>query len=294
MTAPRSVALVGLGLMGGSLARDLAALEAPPRIVAWSQDARDVDQAVAAGVVDEAAPDAAAAAGGGDIVVYAVPLGAALDLLDPHRAIWRAGAVVTDVVSLKAPLVARARELGVSDRFVGGHPMAGGESSGFGASRAGLFRGARVWLADDTGSPAARDAVCALWRAVEAEPAWIPAREHDRRMVWASHLPQLLSNVLAAAVAAEGLHASDLGPGGQGMTRLAASSPDMWRDLLAASGPDLASALYRAGGVLGEVAAALEAGRLDEVAALMERTRAWRREPPPAGASDDPRRTGSP
>lgn len=278
--------LVGLGVMGGSLARALAALEPRPRITAWSREASDLDQALQAGAVDEVASDAAAAASGSDLVIYAVPLGAALELLGDHRAVWRPGATVTDVVSLKAPLVERMRGLGAGERFVGGHPMTGAASSGFGASRTDLYAGARVWLTRDTGSPTARKAVEDVWTSLGADANWIAAREHDRRMVWASHLPQLLANVLAGVLEDEAMEPPDLGPGGKGMTRLAGSSPEMWEDLLAASAPEAARALARLRQAVAQVERALEEGRVSDVSVLMERTRAWlgaERQPAEAG-----------
>lgn len=261
--------------MGGSLARALAGLEVPPRILAWSREARDLDAARAEGVVDETPPTAGDVAEAAALVVYAVPLGAALEMVRGHGRLWREDAVITDVAGLKAPLVAAFRSAGAADRYVGSHPMTGSEASGFDASRTGLYRDADVWIATDTGSAKARAAVRSLWHAVGARPSPVEAEVHDRRMVWASHLPQLVANALAHVLEEEGLARSDLGPGGRDMTRLAASSARMWVDLLDVSGLRDARVLDTLGGALHGMARDLRAGRTDEIGELMERTRHW-------------------
>ena len=142
----RTVAIIGLGLMGGSLARMLKALDRPPRVVASSNSASDLERADRAGVIEAGSTDPAAVLAGADLVVYATPLDVTLRLLGDHRGRWSAGAVVTDVASLKAPVEEAMRALGESGRYTGSHPMAGGEGSGFRHASAGLFAGATVWL----------------------------------------------------------------------------------------------------------------------------------------------------
>ena len=264
------VAVIGLGLMGGSLARALRALAAPPAVVGFSPSDR------AAGALDRAAGSASDAAGAADLVVYATPLGALLELLDEHKDVWRPGAVITDLAGLKAPVAARARELGLERRYVGAHPMAGGEGSGFEASHADLFRGAPVWLAGDgVVEPAIRGRVERFWTSLGAITAWTDPVGHDLRMIRASHLPQLVSNALARVLEEGGLTPADLGPGGRDMTRLARSSPSMWRDLLEPSAPFIAEALREMATVLAALASRLEAEDVEGVASVMERTRRW-------------------
>lgn len=277
---PSPVGLVGLGVMGGSLARALAALATPPEppeIVAWSREPADVEAARAEGVVDVGVATARQVAERAALVVYAVPLDAALRLAEAHGPFLREDAVVTDVVSLKAPLVAAFREAGAAGRYVGSHPMAGSEASGFGASKADLYRGAEVWIATDTGSAEARAEVERLWAAVGARTRPIDAAEHDRRMVWASHLPQLVATALAHVLKHQGLAPDDLGPGGRDMIRLAASSPGMWLDLLEAAAPRDGRALDAMGGALHRLGRDLREGRTDEIGEIMEATRRWAR-----------------
>lgn len=281
MHLPSRVGIVGLGLMGGSLAQALRTLPAPPHVAAFSLDGTDLEAALRDGSVDEIHADPDPVARDRDLVLYAVPLDAALELLDRHHGLWGRKAVVTDVVSLKEPLLERARSLGVLERFVGSHPLTGGEGSGYAEAQADLYRDATVWLAGDGASDRAVSMVRGLWEAVGARPRRIEAREHDLRMVRASHLPQLLSNLLAEALGRAGIVRDDLGPGGRDMTRLAGSSPEMWRSLFRHSGAELADALEDVAESAREVAEALEAEELDRVVRLMERSREWLREADP-------------
>ncbi|MCH7564078.1 MAG: prephenate dehydrogenase/arogenate dehydrogenase family protein [Gemmatimonadetes bacterium] len=269
------IGIVGVGLMGGSMARGLRALNAPPHVVGFSLDPADGRLALECGAIDELATDSAEAARGRDLVVYATPLGVTLDFLGQHSAVW-GEAAITDVASLKAPVMDRVKELSEASRYVGSHPMTGGEGSGFAASSDGLFRDARVWLVRGEGATRAAGGVERLWRALGATPLWTDALEHDQRMTWVSQLPQLVANGLAATLAEAGYTPADLGPGGKDMTRLAASSPEMWRDVLETSAPRLAGALEAAGVELARMAAALEAGDLAAITELMARTKEWK------------------
>ncbi len=276
----RRVGLVGFGLMGGSLARALKALPSPPHVTAFSLDPEDLRMGLQAGVLDlgtehpeELLPDR-------DMVVYAVPLGATLKLLGEHRSLWGPDTVVTDLVSLKAPIQARMEALGEAHRHVGCHPMAGGERRGFHASRGGLFQGVRIWMTATRASEETRVSLEAFWEALGAHPRWTEAQAHDRLMAWVSHLPQLTANALALALEGEGIQREQLGPGGRDMTRLAGSAPEMWKDLLTGMGSELPEALRSLEAALARFRIDLEEGRIEEVAERMNRTRGWSWEDP--------------
>ena len=279
------VAIVGLGLIGGSLARALGTLPRPPRVVASSNSRTDLELAERAGVIAFGATDPTAILSGSGLVVYATPLDVTLRLLAEHRGRWTDGAAVTDVASLKAPVEAAMRELGASDRYTGAHPMAGGEGSGFGHSSADLFAGATVWL---TGEGVEGGAVEALWRVTGARPRWTAAADHDRLMSWCSHLPQLASNALARVLEQAGHVPSNLGPGGADMVRLAGSSPDMWLPLLARS--EAGDALRHLARAARELADALDRHDLEAVGDWMAANRAWRSDAatPPSETLDEP------
>ena len=185
-------------------------------------------------------------------------------------------AILTDVVSLKEPILRAARRAGLSQRFIGAHPICGGESSGFAAGSGDLFRGATIWLsAGAEASPEAGRCVESFWRALGGMPRWVAAEEHDRRMGWVSHLPQLVSTALAAALDAQGCTRGELGPGGRDMTRLAGSNPAIWRDLLEVSAPVTGTGLTGVANALNVLADLLARRDIERVVEFMERTRRW-------------------
>ena len=268
------IAVVGLGLMGGSLLRGLAP---SGRGAGWSPDPdeREAARAVPGARVPDGLAEALEGAAG---VVLAVPLGAMRGLL-ARVAVSVPAAWISDVGSLQAPPLAWAREVGVPDRYVTSHPMTGGETSGFGASREDLYREARVWLSADRSCPPAVHArVERLWAGLGADPDDVGAEDHDRVMASVSHLPQVVSTHLAALLADEGRTAAELGPGGRDTTRLGGSDARMWQDILSLSGPALTGSLRELARRLDAEAARLEAGEVGPFGDLLARTRAWRDE----------------
>ena len=168
----------------------------------------------------------------------------------------------------------------MAGRFIGSHPMAGGEATGFDGGRPDLFDDAQVWLCADPPLDPSRSArLEAFWRALGASPTWAEPDIHDELMVRVSHLPQLVSNALALALEVAGVAPADLGPGGRDMTRLAASSPATWADLIEHRATDAAKLLRELGVQVGDLAARLEAGDVEAVSELMARTRDWRTGP---------------
>ncbi|HEY2943420.1 MAG TPA: prephenate dehydrogenase/arogenate dehydrogenase family protein [Vicinamibacteria bacterium] len=227
-----TVAIVGLGLVGGSLARALS--RAGYAVIGVDRPAV-ARRAWAARAVGRIAASLEEAADLSDVVVLAAPPAANLRLLRRLARRARPGLVITDVGSVKGPICREADRAGLA--FVGGHPMAGTERSGFGASSAGLFRG-RSWILCP-GRRASRDAVAAVRRvarAVGARPVHMSPAEHDRTVAFLSHAPQLVSWALVEAARADPVARRRLavaGPGFAGMTRLAASPSGLWRDILA-------------------------------------------------------------
>ena len=271
------VGIVGLGLIGGSLARALRLLDNGPRIVGFNRNRDTADRALADGVIDAVADAAGEAVEGQDLVVYATPLDVAREMMRAHYERW-GDATVTDVVGLKGSLMREAGELGFAAQFVGSHPMAGGTATGYDASSSDLFSGETVFVCGGEAGRERTEAVLSMWQALGARVRPIDAEAHDRLMVWASHLPQLISNVVARSMAEAGLSVSDLGPGGRDLTRLAESSPEMWTSLFNEASEEnlLAIDSVRAG--LEAVRTALSKRSSEEVAELMRATREWRRE----------------
>ena len=255
--AAMRIALIGLGLIGGSIARAIRSTGRPAHstLVAWTPRGDGPRAALAAGVIDEAAPDLATAVRGADLVILAAPPVATLGLLDALAALApgtvREEAVVTDVASTKGAIVARAAALGL--RFVGGHPMAGHETSGFGAGTPDLFVG-RPWVvvAATEAGPADIAAVEDLARRCGAIPVRMDARTHDALTAAISHAPLVAAAALVEAVAGPpGAPAPDdwaaarhlAATGWRDSTRLARGDPEMGAGILATNGPAVAARL---------------------------------------------------
>ncbi len=177
-------------------------------------------------------------------VVIAVPVTAALSVLDSLAPSLTPGHLVMDVGGTKAAIVARAEALGIGDRFVGCHPLAGDHRSGWEASRAALFAGAPVFVCrPPSAGEACVVAAEAFWRALGAAPVRMGAVAHDQRLGLTSHLPHMLASALVLALQSAGVSRAELGPGGRDMTRLAASPPELWTDIALQNADALASAL---------------------------------------------------
>ena len=271
------IAVIGLGVMGGSFARALTGTAAAPEVRGWSNDADERRAALDAGAVMAAPESLKEALRDADLVVLATPLQAVCRLIsciaaDPPRR----DVTIMDVSGLKTPVALVAAEAGVGSRFVGTHPMAGSEASGFSASRPDLFDGALVWIVAEPEAGAHTEKVEALWRSLGANPMRTSAAAHDHLMSLVSHLPQLTANSLAAALDDAGISPEHLGPGGRDMTRLAASNPEMWAGLLEGAHPDLVRALRTMAGNLQSMADDVEGGDIEAIVSLMEKTRTWR------------------
>jgi prephenate dehydrogenase len=238
------VGIVGLGLIGGSIALGLRS--ALPAVRIAGVDRGPVaDAARARGLIDEqraAALDLRDA----DVIVLATPVSSILELVTE---LGRAGVTtaVTDVGSTKRQVMAAAQAAGLVN-FVGGHPMAGGARGGLDAARGGLFAG-RPWFLTPgaAASPEAGQQVEQMVRALGATPVAVDADAHDRTMAYVSHLPQLLSVVLMVA-AGESVGEQGLAHSGRGlddMTRLASSSAAIWEGILDSNADYVAEALRR-------------------------------------------------
>jgi prephenate dehydrogenase len=236
-----TVAIAGLGLIGGSLARAL-------RSRGWRVIGLDrpsvMRRAKAARAISEAAPRFERAAEA-DLVVLAAYPRTNLVLLRRLASLARPGLTITDVGSVKARICVEAARLGLSG-FVGGHPMAGSERSGFEASSAALFRG-RPWILTPAGSaPRSLAAVRRMIRAAGARPAVMEPEEHDRVIAFLSHLPQIAAWALRDAVLADEVasrHTGVAGPAFADMTRVAKSPVELWRKILAENRTNVERAL---------------------------------------------------
>jgi prephenate dehydrogenase len=259
LTELRSVAVAGLGLIGGSLARDLAARGI--RVLGYDRDPAAVDAALADGVVAAALDGGFGGLEEADALVLAVPVRAAPAVLEAARPRLGPVRLVTDAGSTKRGIAAAADRLGLASRFVGAHPLAGDHLSGWPASRRGLFDGARVYLCPAPAASAeARALARELWTAAGAALVEMDAAEHDRLLAWTSHLPQMVSSSLAATLAEQGVARADLGRGGRDVTRLAGSSAEVWTDIALDNADALLAGVDAMRARLDAIRAALAAG----------------------------------
>jgi prephenate dehydrogenase len=283
MTALVSHLLVaGVGLIGGSLALAARAAGLAAEVVGYGRGEENLRVALARGLVDRVTRDPAAAAAA-DMIVLAAPVGACAAVAARLRAHARPGTILTDVGSVKAPLVAELEGVWLPvGPVVGGHPIAGNEASGAGAATADLFRGRRCILTPTAATePAALARVRALWEGVGAQVEEMPAAAHDELLARVSHVPHLLAYALVAAVgeARSGARAAleYAGSGFRDATRIAASSPELWRDIALANATAISGALGEFRAALARIEALVIAGDAAGLEAALAAARAVRR-----------------
>jgi prephenate dehydrogenase len=210
------------------------------------------------------------------VVVLAVPVLAALELLRRVAPYLGWARLVTDAGSTKTSIVREAQALGLGTRFVGSHPLAGDHRSGWAASREALFADARVFLCPTRSTDdAAMNLAAALWTMIGGRPETIDPDRHDVRLAWTSHLPQVVSTALALTIHQTGTPRGDLGPGGRDVTRLAGSDPALWADVLIDNADALGSALGMMGAQLSALSRAIADGDHDELIRRFAEARTW-------------------
>ncbi len=282
------MAVVGVGLIGGSLALAARRVRAVQRVIGVDADAAHREAALGRGIVERAATELEAIATA-DLVVLAVPVLEIVAMLPAVARLARPSAIITDVGSVKGPILAAGDAAFPDGRFVAGHPIAGRERSGPEAARPDLFLHAN-WIVTPSGctSLEAVERVGALWRAVGAavvslEPAW-----HDEVFGTVSHLPHLVAYALMDAVLGtdrgeERLHFS--AGGLRDYTRVAASHPAMWRDIFLMNRESLLRALAEFREALGRLETAIRDGDGDSLTARLARARSAREEITPSSAT---------
>ena len=273
----RTLSIIGLGLIGGSIA--LAVRERWPAVrIAWIDRHSVVAHALGGGAIDRGGSDATAV-GEADLVILAAPVRENVALLADVSQRLAATTVVTDVGGTKRDIVDAARVLQMAAAFVGGHPIGGAERGGFGFARPDLFKG-RPWIftPGSATDAAALQRLFAFVGGIGARPATMDAGEHDRLMAFLSHLPQLtasaLMDVIGSAAGPNGLAMA--GRGLVDTTRLASSPPDTWRDVCATNADAIGGALDVLIARLTELRADLQHG--SALSRIFEDAGRWRAE----------------
>lgn len=259
------VAVLGLGLLGGSLAAAAKARGVARCVVGSARRQGPLESALRDGIVDEIA-DARAAVSGADLVVLATPVGTMPSVLQevaPHLA---ENALVTDVGSVKGILTDTLPGLlpaGVV--FVGAHPMAGSHDKGVEHASATLFEGACCVLTPLADTPsAAVERIRCFWSALGARVVFRDPEAHDAEVAWTSHVPHILAYAFAHALERAPDTAGELAATGfADFTRIAQSDAALWGDILAANSKAIAGPLQAFGEALGELASAIERGDTD-------------------------------
>jgi prephenate dehydrogenase len=237
----RRLCIIGVGLIGGSLARALRQRGYCQEVVGSSRRREHLQEAVDRGVIDRYETDAGRAVAGADMVLIAVPLGAMEAVLGEIRGRLAEAAIITDVGSAKGSVVAAARAVfgEIPARFVPGHPIAGTEKSGVAASFASLFDGRQVILTPlPETDPAATEQVRQMWLTAGAAVQLMDVAHHDRVLAATSHLPHLLAYAVVDSLARLGDHDEIFryaAGGFRDFSRIAGSDPVMWRDICLAN-----------------------------------------------------------
>jgi prephenate dehydrogenase len=252
--------IVGTGLIGSSLGGAFRRFGWTVRGMDPSADAART--ALELGFIDSICVDLETCIGDADAVILAGPIPAIIEILPEVDRLASPEAVIVDTGSVKGPVVAAMERLPGAVRAVGGHPLAGSHRGGPEAADTEMFHGRPFLLCPNSRTtPSTLTRASALVTSAGAAPLVLSASEHDRALAFTSHLPQLLSSLLAAQPAQREL----AGPGYRDMTRLAGSDPRLWREILAANRTNVLEALSAFRRSLDDMADALQLDDSDRV-----------------------------
>ncbi len=234
--------IIGVGLIGGSFALALRKAGAVHHIIGVGRSRENMAHAMAHGVIDEIAPDMASALHRADFVLLAMPVGQTASIMSQIAPHLQPGTIVSDAGSTKQNVVTAARRhLGENlKNFVPGHPIAGAEQSGVLAAQDDLYTGRHVILTPiEATRTDAVETTAALWRTCGAKVSQMPVDEHDQILAATSHLPHILAFTLMNHLCNSTDTPANLlrftGSGFRDFTRIASSSPEMWRDICLAN-----------------------------------------------------------
>lgn len=281
----QKVTLAGVGLLGGSLGLALRQRKLAGQVHGLVRRLASIGECEQLGVVDHATQDARSAAAEADLIVICSPLSQMRELVEAMRPAFKPGVIVTDVGSVKSPIVDDVESLVAAGggHFVGSHPMAGAEKTGPGAARPDLFAGA-VCVVTPTArtSTIALSRVEALWQAVGAVPVRMTPELHDDLVSRSSHLPHVVAASLANYVLSP-IHPKEqallCANGFRDTTRVASGSPAMWRDIVMENRRNLSRVLGVFIADLEELKHALDEGDARSIEEFLEtaqrRREAW-------------------
>jgi prephenate dehydrogenase len=274
--------IIGVGLIGGSLARALKAAGACGEVVGYGRSGEALQSALELEVIDRAETDIAAAVKGADVIVLGVPVGAMEGVLSQLKPHLEAQSILTDVGSTKGSVVEAAKRVfgTLPPRFVPGHPIAGTEQSGVEASFPELYQQRRVILTPDADTdPDALEMVRWMWQQTGAEVLDMSVLHHDEVLAATSHLPHMLAFTLVDTLARLEDH-DDIfrfaAGGFRDFTRIASSNPQMWHDICLNNRDALLKMVQRFTAELNTLARAIEGGDSEAILATFQRAKSAR------------------
>jgi prephenate dehydrogenase len=275
------LAVIGVGLLGGSIARAARLQGLAREIVGVGRAAARLEPPLRDGTLDRATADPLDGVRNADFVVLATPVRTIEQLLETIWPALAADAVVTDVGSTKGTIVRTAERLGAARprAFVGSHPMAGSEQSGYGVARADLFRGSTVIVTPtEASAPAAVKAISTFWETLGAgRILMMDADAHDRAVAAVSHLPHLVACALVDAVERIDPAAFDVAARGfRDTTRIAAADPEMWEAIFLANREAMAGSIREFLRAMAELSRLLDSGDSAALRAALARIKARR------------------
>ena len=273
----QSVAIVGVGLIGGSIGLAARQRQLTAEVVGVGRRQSSLDRALACGTVDRATTDLTEGVASAQLIVVATPVDAIVDNVCRSLQSTAEAALVTDAGSTKTTIVHGVHQHlpEQAKRFVGSHPLAGDHRTGPESARADLFEGRTVVVTpSDETDPKATERVESFWQSLGAEVVQMPPGEHDSALAVTSHLPHLVASALAASTPAEWLALT--ATGWSDTTRIAAADPELWTKIFSDNQQEVLSALDSFVARLSQVRASLAASDWEKVTSLLEQAKRTR------------------
>ena len=270
------VSIIGLGLIGGSLALGMKQRGLAGHIAAYDANRQALTAGIKMGVIDESADTIKTCASDSDLIILAVPV---LSIREILAELTDISGIITDVGSVKRPVIDAARELfgEIPPHLVPGHPIAGSEKHGVQAANPNLFENHKVILTPpDSADSGAVSAIVKLWESLGAQVMKMTADHHDSVFAQTSHLPHLLAYALVDMLSSQGdsLEIFEYAAGGfRDFSRIAASDPVMWRDVFKANDEKVLDSLDQYIEHLAEIRNMIAAGKAQELEALFKRAK---------------------
>lgn len=273
------LAIIGVGLMGGSLALALRRSGEAGEIVGMGRSLENLRKAEALGIIDSYTQSLKDGLKGADVVVLAIPVGSIVNVIDRAQKFIKDGAIITDVGSVKGDIV-RGVDTILDGRlhFVGGHPIAGTEKSGAGAAFPDLYKGSRCILTpSETSNNSSVETVRRMWETAGAEVVVMGTGDHDKILAAISHLPHMVAYALVNTVDSiddfkESILEYSAG-GFKDFTRIASSSPEMWRDICLMNREAMLDMIDRYIGQLDEFRTMIDRGDSEGLLGSFERSK---------------------